>query len=135
MKPRTQDKIIGTLFLICSLLGMSALFAGCTTVYTSDKATIIKSHVLGVRISSANGTAATPELALGNVFTEVYIIPTATNQVYIPRITDTSGSKSGWNPLAVGIEESIGVGDVNVNVGTTNGSGGSAILPKLNAPK
>ena len=121
--------------LVAVTVALALGLCGCTTIYTSDKATIIKSHILGVRVSSANGTAATPELDVGNVFTEVYVIPTSTNQMFIPRITDTSGSKSGWNPLAVGIEESIGLGDVNVNVGTTNGAGGSAIIPKLPLPK
>lgn len=130
MNPR-KDLVASVICFAVALSALAIIACGCTTVYQSDKATIIKTHTLGLRITASQATSgATPEVDLGNVFAEIYILPTATNTLSIPRITDTSNSKTSWNPLSVGIDESLGFGDVSVNVGSTNGSGGSAVIPK-----
>ena len=101
--------------------------AGCTTAYQSDKITILKERVFGLKVVTSSLTAnGLPDISLGSSSTVFALIPTSTNNVNAPKYMDTYRMNQSINPFDTSFHETFGSGDVYI--GGTNDTS-KAIIP------
>ncbi len=111
------------------LLALLLALTGCTTIYQSDKITVIKTRFFGLAVSY-NPANQLPEVKLGYGSMVYQILPTSTNQLYAPPYVDAFDLGQALNPFSTKIIENTAMG--NTAVGQ---DGGGAIIPKLHPPK
>ena len=112
-----------------------ALVSGCalTQEYTHGCVTTIQSRGFGIRLTATSSTTATPEIDLGAFSSLITVYPTSTNQLYCTPFFSTAMANATSNPFDVGINETIGAGNVASAI-STNGSASSVVVPKLVRP-
>ncbi|MCX6904967.1 MAG: hypothetical protein NTW03_16110, partial [Verrucomicrobia bacterium] len=81
---------------------------------------------LDVGVSTANQT---PKIRAGWFSSAVRYVPTSTNTLNIPRLSDSMSVNNSLNPFALGIEEDFATGDLSTTSNPTNFTS-TAIVPK-----
>lgn len=121
-----MKKLISVLSLALLALSLSGCMSG-----PSGNIVAVKQRVLGISIEQSD-TSQTPRFRVGLITSVYQLVPVNTNgPVYAPRYFDTFDVNQSWNPLAFGLQENSGFGDVAVSTNAT----GQAIIPKLARPQ
>lgn len=128
-----QAKDSTKLGILLALLIPALLLTGCSSVYTNGCVTTVQNRFLGIQVTSSSSTTATPSILFGAGSSLVTVYPTSTNPVYCAPFFSTAQSETSANPFNVGINETIGAGNVAAAIGT-NGTSASTIIPKLAKP-
>jgi len=123
---------------LVTLLALGAIavsLTGCTSVYTNGCVTVVQTRGFGLRVTATGSSTSTPEIDFGAFSSYMSVYPTSTNALSCAPFFTTATANTTINPFDVGINETIGAGNVTANIGTNGTSGASTIIPKVAKPQ
>ena len=123
------------------IIGLAAVLlagvTGCTSILNTPEGKImgVQSRVFGINIAATTSASqVSPAIQLGLISQTVWIFPTSTNVLYSSPLAATlKVDQSGWNPMAWGWDENVGVENMQTYDGTNVSS--QPIVPKLKPPQ
>jgi len=139
--PLGQPPIVSPLPKVRRLVTLLALGAiavsltGCTSVYTNGCVTVVQTRGFGLRVTATGSSTSTPEIDFEAFSSYMSVYPTSTNALSCAPFFTTATANTTINPFDVGINETIGAGNVTANIGTNGTSGASTIIPKVAKPQ